>query len=59
LADKWEILFDTRMGRIGPEHTMTSKALAPDFKPIALAWALWRGLPICWRDEPSGLPSRD
>lgn len=38
---------------------MTSKALAPDFKPIALAWALWRALPICWRDEPSGLPSRD
>nr|WP_246215846.1 patatin-like phospholipase family protein [Microvirga makkahensis] len=31
-----EVLFDTRSGRLGPEHIIASNALVPDFKPVEI-----------------------
>jgi NTE family protein len=36
-----EVLFDTRTGRIGPEHIMASNALLPDFRPIEIEGRLY------------------
>lgn len=35
-----EVLFDTRSGRIGPEHILASTALLPDFKPVQIGGRL-------------------